>query len=66
MLGAPFVCWQVSKPDLARTFRAVNAGAASDGREEALDYDEFIECLFRLCKHPTMDSVTAGTSGEER
>ena len=56
----------MSKPDLARTFRVVNAGAASDGREEALDMNEFIECLFRLCKHPRLDSVTAGTSGEER
>jgi hypothetical protein len=36
----------VSKPDLARTFRVVNAGAASDGREEALDMNEFIECVF--------------------
>ena len=23
-------------------------------------------CLFRLCKHPRLDSITAGTSGEER
>ena len=23
-------------------------------------------CIFRLCKHPHLDSVTAGTSGEER
>ena len=40
----------ISKPDLARTFRAVNAGAVADGREEALDYREFEECLFRLCR----------------
>ena len=56
----------VPKPDVARAFKAVNAGAAADGREDALDYREFEECIFRLCRHPTLDSVTAGSSNEER
>ena len=56
----------VPKPDLARCFRAVNIGVAADGNEGEMDFEEYVECLYRLSRHPSVDSVTAGTLPQEK
>ena len=31
-----------------------------------MDFEEYVECLYRLSRHPSVDSVTAGTLPQEK